>query len=75
MRDWKEVNERKSTSRAKLRAASQEKRLHEWKELLENRRRISPEITDKPIHKITNGQLDIKLKQFTEEKLDTVLKK
>ena len=35
----------------------------------------SPEITDKAIKKIINSQLDIKLRQFTEEELDTELKK
>ena len=32
-------------------------------------------ITDKSTKKIINDQLDIKLEQFTEEELDTVLKK
>ena len=34
-----------------------------------------PKITDKPIQKITNGQLDLKLGQFMKEELDTVWKK
>ena len=34
-----------------------------------------PEITDKTIQKIINGQLSIKLGQFTEEELRAVLKK
>ena len=33
-----------------------------------------PEITDKPIQKIINGRLDIRLGQFTEEESDAVLK-
>ena len=33
------------------------------------------EITDKPIPKISSGQLDIKLGQFTKEEFDVGLKK
>ena len=33
------------------------------------------EITDKPFEEIIDGQLDIKLGQFTEKELDAVLKK
>ena len=32
-------------------------------------------ISDKSVQKIINGELDVKLGQFTEEKIDTVLKK
>ena len=41
------------------------------KEILEN----PLEITAKPYEKIINGQLDIKLGQFTAEETETVLKK
>ena len=34
-----------------------------------------PKVTDKPIMKIINDQLDIKLGQFTQEELDVVLTK
>ena len=37
--------------------------------------RNSPEVTDKPITKIINSKLDIKLGQFTEEDLNIVLTK
>ena len=36
---------------------------------------ITDKITDKLSVEIINGQLDIKLKQFVEEELNTVLKK
>ena len=66
-----------STSKAKLKVASQEERLQKWKKKkhFQNLLRNSSEITDKPIQKIINGKLNIKLRQFTEEELDTVLKK
>ena len=34
----------------------------------------TPEIIDKPIEEIINGQLDIKLELFIEEKLDALFK-
>ena len=34
-----------------------------------------PEITDKPMEEIINGQLDIKLAKFTDEDLDTFMEK
>ena len=46
-----------------------------WKEHFKNLLRNLPEITNKPFQKIINGQQDIKLRQFTEEELSTVLKK
>ena len=64
---------RKDTLRAKLKAASQ-KQLLKDKEHFKNLLRKAPEITHKPIWKITNGQLNIKLREFTEE-LDALLKK
>ena len=42
-----------------------------FKNLLEK----SPKVTDEPIKKIISNQLDIKLGQFTQEKLDTVRRK
>ena len=73
---WQTVNEvikGKSTSRAKLKAAIQEERIHLWKEHFKNLLRKSPKVTDKPITKIINNQLDNKLGQFTHEELDVVL--
>ena len=75
---WQTVNEvskRKSTSKAKLKAANQEERIHMWKEHFKNLLGKSPKFKDNPITKINNNQLDIKLSQFTKEKLDVVLRK
>ena len=66
---------KKNTSRAKLKDASLEERLHKWKEHFKNQLRNIPENIDKPIQRIINSQQDIKLKQFTEEELDKELKK
>ena len=46
-----------------------------WKEHFKNLLGKSPKVTDKPITKIINNQLDIKLEQFTLEELNVVLAK
>ena len=69
------MNWRKSTSRAKWKATSQEERLQKWKENFKNLLENLPKITDKPTEKIINWQLDIKLGQFAEKELDAVQKK
>ena len=74
---WQTVNEvskRKGTSRAKLKAASQEEQILMWKEHFKNLLGKSPKVTAKTHMKI-NYQLDIKLGQFTQEELDVVLTK
>ena len=53
------MSERKSTSKANQKVASQEERLQSWREHFNNRLRNPPDITDKPILKIIHGQLDI----------------
>ena len=45
-----------------------------WKEHFKNLLEKSPKITDEPITKIINNQLDIKLRQFNQEELHVVLK-
>ena len=75
---WKtveEVNKRKNTSRAEVKTANQEERIQTWKEYFKNLLGKSPKVMDKPIMKIINDQLDIKLGQFTQEELDKVLTK
>ena len=64
----KEGSERKSTSRGKIKASSQEERLSKWKKHFKNLLGNPPEIT-------YPTQLDIKLGQFTEEEFSAVLKK
>ena len=70
-----EVSRRKSTAKAKLKATSQQERgklwKHHFKDLLGN----PPKVTNEPITKIINKQLDIKLGPFTKEELDSVLRK
>ena len=75
---WLTVNEmsrRKSSARAKLKAASQEERIYPWKQPFENLLGKPPKITDEPITKIISNQLDIKLGQFTKEDLDLIQRK
>ena len=63
---------RKRTARAKLKAVSQEERIHLWKQHFKNLPGKFSKVTDEPITKIIDNQLDIK--QFTQE-LDVVLTK
>ena len=67
---WQTINEvsrRKSTAKAKLKAASQQEKL--WKQHFENL------LGNPPITRIISKQLNIKLGPFTKEKLDSVLRK
>ena len=73
MADGNEVSRRKSTARAKLKAARQEERIHLWKQHFENLLGKPPKVTHEPIIKIINNQLDIKLGQFTQEEISSVL--
>ena len=66
-----EVSRRKSTSRSKLKATSQEERHWKWKEHFKHRLRNPPKITDNPTEKIINSQ-QIKLGHFTERELDAI---
>ena len=71
---WQTINEvsrRKNTAKAKLKAANQQERIKLWKQQFEN----SPKITHEPITRIISKQLDIKLGPFTQEELDSVLRK
>ena len=72
---WQMINEvsrRKSTGKAKLKATSQRDRIHLWKRNLLGE---PAEVTHEPITKIIRKQLDIKLRQFTQEEQDSVLRK
>ena len=46
-----------------------------WKEHFKYLLGKSQKVTNKPIMRIINNQLDIKLRQFTQEELDVVLTK
>ena len=75
---WQTVNEanrRKSTTRAKLKAAIQEERLHKLKEHFQNLLGNPPETTDKSTQNIICSKLDIKPQQLMEKELNAVLKK
>ena len=69
------MSRRKSTGRAKLKAASQEERIHLWKQHIKNLFGRQLKVIDEPIKKIIRNQWDIKLGQFTQEELDSVLRK
>ena len=65
-----EVSRRKSTAKAKLKAASQHERVKLWTQHFENLLGNTPKVTNEPITRIYSKQLDIKLGQFTKEELD-----
>ena len=74
---WQTINEvsrRKSTAKAKLKAANQQQRIKLWNQHFENLLGNPPKITHEPITRIISKQLDIKLGPFTQE-LDSVLRK
>ena len=70
-----EVNRRKNTAKAKLKAANQQERIKLWKQHFKNLLGNPPKITHEPITGIISKQLDIKLGPFTQEELDSVLRK
>ena len=75
---WQTINEvsrRKSTTKAKLTAANQQERIKLWKQHFENLLGNPPKVTHEPITTIISKQLDNKLGPFTQEELDSVLKK
>ena len=75
---WQTINEvtrRKSTVKAKLKAANQQERIKLWTQHFENLLGNPPKVTHEPITRIISQQLDIKLGPFTQEELDSVLRK
>ena len=75
---WRTINEvsrRKSTAKAKLKAASQQERVELWEQHFKNLLGNPPKITDEPITRIISKQLDIKQGPFTKEELDSVLRR
>ena len=75
---WQMINEvsrRKSTAKAKLKAANQQERIKLWKQHFKNLLGNPPKVTHEPITRIISKQLDIKLGPFTQEELDSVLRK
>ena len=75
---WQTINEvsgRKSTVKAKLKAANQQERIKLWKQHYENLLGNPPKVMHGPITRIICKQLDIKLGPFTQEEHDSVLRK
>ena len=75
---WQTINEvssGKSTTKAKLKVANQQKRIKLRKRHFENLLENPPKVTHEPITRIISKQLDIKLGPFTQEELDSVLRK
>ena len=69
------MSRRKSTAKTKLKATSQQDRIHLWKQHFVNLLGNPPEVSHEPITRIISKQLDIKLGPFTQEELDSVLRK
>ena len=71
----KEVSRRKRTVKAKLKAANQQERIKLWKQHFENLLENPPKVTHEPMTRTISKQLDIKLGLFTQEEVDSVLRK
>ena len=75
---WQTINEvsrRNSTAKAKLKATNQQERIKLWKQHFRNLLGNTPKVTHEPIKRIISKQLDIKLRPFTPEEFDSVLRK
>ena len=70
-----QVSRRKSIAKARLKATSQEEWIHLWKQHFENLLGNLPNVTHEPITRIISKKSNIKLGQFTQEELDSVLRK
>ena len=69
------MSRRKSTAKAKLKAANQQERIKLWKQYFENLLGNPPKATHEPITRIISKQLDMKLEPFTLEELNSLLRK
>ncbi len=58
-----------------MKATNQQERIKLWKQHFENLQGNPPKVTQEPIMRIISKQLDIKLGLFTQEELDSVLRK
>ena len=75
---WQTINEvirRKNTAKAKLKAENQQERIKMWKQHFEYLLGNPSNVTHEPITRIICKQFDFKLGPFTQEELDSVLKK
>ena len=69
------MSRRKGTVKAKLKSTNQQEQIRLWKQHFENLLRNPPNVTHEPITRIISKQLDIKIGPFTQEKLDSVVRK
>ena len=69
------MSRKKSTAKAKLKATSQQERIHLWKQHFKNLLGNPPKVTHEPVTRIISKQLDIKLGPFIQEELNSVLRK
>ena len=75
---WKIANEisgRKSTTTSKIRASSQEERLKKWKDHFQDLLGKAPVVSDTPVRRIVNHELDIKCGNFTLDEVQKARKK
>ena len=75
---WQKINKVsrwKSTAKAKLKATSQQDQIHLWKQHFQNLLGNTLEVTHESITRTISKQLDCKLGPFTQEGLDSVLRK
>ena len=73
---WQTVNEisgRKTSSKAKLKALSQEERLNKWKEHFQTLLGNITNVSDTPVERIVNYELNIKTENFNHEELKKAL--
>ena len=73
---WQTVNEisgRKTTNQSKLRAKNDEERIIKWKDHFSNLLGQPPNIIDKPIIKVIDEELPIKIGNFTMSELQKAL--
>ena len=76
MANGKRSEKKEEHCQSKLKATSQEERIQQWKQHFKNLLRTPPKVTHEPIiTRIISKQLDIKLGQFSQEELDSVLRK
>ena len=69
------MSRRKRIVRAKLKVARQEERKHLWKQHFDNLLRKPLKVRDEEITNLIINEQDIKLEQFTQEELASVLRK
>ena len=84
MEDWQtriawqtinEVSRRKNKTKHKLKAKIQQERIQLWKQHFKNLQGNPPIVTHEPITRIISKRLDIKIRPFTQEDLNSVLRK